>query len=75
MSSGRPAFGTGWTLAALSATRAAIWSATARGNPIEAPKIDVAIRPGQMAFTRIFLGESWAAATRVIWITAAFAEE
>ena len=36
-------------------TRAAIWSATSRGRPSEAPKIEVAIRPGQMALTRIFL--------------------
>ncbi len=42
---------------------------------MEAPKIEVAIRPGQMALTRIFCGESWAAATRLMWITAALALE
>ena len=53
MSSGRPGFFTGWATWAFWATMAAIWSAASRGMPIEAPKIEVAIRPGQMALTRM----------------------
>ena len=75
MSSGRPGFFTGCATWPFWATMAAIWSATSRVMPIEAPKIEVAIRPGQIAFTRMPCCESWAAATRLIWITAALAEE
>ena len=41
----------------------------------EAPKIEVAIRPGQMALTRILCGESSAAVTRLRWITPHLATE
>jgi len=66
MSSGRPAFFTGWAIWPFCATMAAIWSATSLGMPKDAPKMEVAIRPGQMAFTRMPCGVSWAAATRLI---------
>jgi len=61
-------FGIGWILGPTEAIWAAIWSATSRGRPIEAPKIEVAIRPGQMALTRMLVPASCCAAfwTRLI---------
>ena len=75
MSWGRPGFFTGWAIWAFWATRAAIWSAASRVMPMVAPKMEVAIRPGQMALTRIPWGESWAAAQRLMWTTPALAVE
>ena len=65
----------GWATAAFWATWAAIWSAASRGMPSAVPKMEVAMSPGQMALTRIFRGDSSAAAQRLRWITAAFAVE
>ena len=38
-------------------------------------KMGVAIAPGEIEFTRMPLGPSFAPAMRVIWLTAAFAAE
>src|ERR1700720_1381424 len=48
-SSGRPGLGIGWAVEKCWATRATIWSATSRARPMASPKMEVAIRPGQMA--------------------------
>jgi hypothetical protein len=75
MSSGEPAMRIGCPPCAYPLMSRARLSASAIDSPMARPKIEVGIRPGQIAFTRIASLASAAAATRDRWMTAPFATE